>query len=179
VNSQTSESQIQFTWNALSTLLEIGGTPILSYNVQWDRGFNGQAWYHLAGYSFDLLTTSYTASALITKGTTYRIRIRAKNYWGWGPLSDELLIKASTIPSKLAVVVTSIDQTSGNVRVTWTHPYDNSDTVTGYKIEALRNDGVWTTVCSELDSSIVITRQCIVQMSQLHFDFALPFKHIA
>jgi len=61
-------------------------------------------WYHLAGYSFDFTSTSYTASAKIVKGTTYRIRIRAKNYWGWGPYSGELSIKASTVPDKMTAV---------------------------------------------------------------------------
>jgi len=64
------------------------------------------------------------------------------------------------------------------VRVKWSHPYDNSDSITAYKIEAMKNDGQWVTVCSEQDASIVVTLQCLVPMSLLHFDFSLPFKHI-
>jgi len=64
------------------------------------------------------------------------------------------------------------------VRVQWTHPYDNSDSVTAYKIEALDNSSQWQTVCSENDASIVVTLQCTVPMSLLNFDFSLPFKTI-
>ena len=85
INSETSEIQIKFTWDPLLTLEETGGSPIISYDVQWDAGYNGIVWYHLAGYSFDFKQTTYLASAKIVKGTTYKIRIRAKNYWGWGP----------------------------------------------------------------------------------------------
>ena len=45
----------------------------------------------------------------LTAGTTYYIRVRARNYWGWGDFSDIMMIKASTIPDKVAVPTTSID----------------------------------------------------------------------
>jgi hypothetical protein len=34
----TNEARLDFQWTALSTNEEIGGSPILSYNVQWDKG---------------------------------------------------------------------------------------------------------------------------------------------
>lgn len=74
----------------LITESETGGTTIISYNVQWDSGSNGAFWSNLAGFSSNYLATSYTATSAIIAGTTYRIRIRAKNYWGYGPFSNVL-----------------------------------------------------------------------------------------
>jgi hypothetical protein len=109
INAECSESQIKFTWSPLTSLVETGGTPILSYDIEWDQGFQGQVWKHLAGYSFDYTQTSYTATANIIKGTTYQVHVRAKNYWGFGPFSSTITIKASTVPRKMATVTTSVD----------------------------------------------------------------------
>ena len=177
INETTSESRIDFKWDPLVTHTETGGTPILSYNVQWDRGFSGIIFFDLAGYSSDFMLTTYSATAKITKGRVYYVRVRAKNYWGWGPFSTVMQIKASTAPDKMSGVKTYIDQLTGGIRVEWNKPYENSDTITAYKIEGLRLDNTWITVCS--DSSIVALLKCVVPMSILHDDFSLAFKHIA
>jgi hypothetical protein len=66
--------------------------------------------------------------------------VRARNYWGWGEYSDVLEIKASTVPEKVDTVTTSIEELTGGVRIEWTAPFDNADTITAYKIEALQKD---------------------------------------
>jgi hypothetical protein len=66
----------------------------------------------------------------LNAGTTYYIRVRARNYWGWGDFSDIMMIKASTIPGKVAVPTTTIDAAQGGVRVVWIAPNSNSDLIT-------------------------------------------------
>lgn len=36
----TNTAQIQIDWSSLLTSLETGGSPITSYNIQWDAGTN-------------------------------------------------------------------------------------------------------------------------------------------
>ena len=81
------------------TLIETGGTGIISYNVQWDSGSSGAFWSNLAGFSSNYLAQQYTATSAIIAGTTYQIRIRAKNYWGYGQFSNIMSIKASAAPN--------------------------------------------------------------------------------
>jgi hypothetical protein len=55
------------------------------------------------------------------------------------------------------VPVTSIDTATGGIRVNWIAPYDNSDTITKYKIEGLLPDNTWAefAVCDGSDPLIV------------------------
>ena len=39
--SYTSETQIDIEWTALTAASDIRGSPITSYNLQWDAGSNG------------------------------------------------------------------------------------------------------------------------------------------
>lgn len=41
-NELTSEEQLVFRWSLLETEAETGGTEIISYNVQFDKGTNGE-----------------------------------------------------------------------------------------------------------------------------------------
>jgi hypothetical protein len=47
------------------------------------------------------------------------LKVRAKNYWGWGEFSDVLLIKTATWPENMQALTTSIDPVTGGVRITW------------------------------------------------------------
>ena len=88
--------------------------------MQWDAGTNGVTWSNLAGYSSNYIELEYQSTANVAAGVTYQIRVRARNYWGWGYYSDVLSIKASTVPDKVSTPVTSIEATTGGIRVTWT-----------------------------------------------------------
>jgi len=100
-NSMTSEEQLVFRWSLLTTGSETGGTEIISYNVQYDRGTNSKTWYNLAGFVSNFIDSEYIATAEINKGTSYNVRVRARNYWGWGEFSEILTIKASTVPDQV------------------------------------------------------------------------------
>ena len=69
-----------------------GGTPILIYNLQYDDGNRG-------GF-VDIYSLSPTQTiSPVVAGAQYRFRYRAKNFNGWGPLSEISYILAATKPS--------------------------------------------------------------------------------
>ena len=94
----TTQSNIDFQWDELVSLTDTGGSPILSYHVEWDRGSAGLYFLNLAGYVAVYDATSYSITAHVTTGVSYQVRVRAKNYWGWGEYSDVLTIRASSVP---------------------------------------------------------------------------------
>jgi len=56
-------------------------------------------------------------------------------------------MKASTMPGQVQIPVTSIEATTGGIRVTWLEPDSNSDTITAYKIEAQLPTDDWSEIC--------------------------------
>ena len=48
-----------------------GGSPILTYNLQWDRGTQGVTWYNLLGSSTDSLMTYYIVTTGVTQGNFF------------------------------------------------------------------------------------------------------------
>lgn len=83
--------------------------------MQWDTGTDGRFWSNLAGYSSNFNAATYTATASIVAGETYLIKVRARNYWGWGDFSDIITIKASTFPDKVEPPTTTIDAATGGI----------------------------------------------------------------
>lgn len=75
-----------------------GGSPIISYELQIDDGKFG-SFTSIVGYDSNSLLTVYTLKTGIVKGTTYRMRYRAKNLIGWGPFSQDAVILAANTPS--------------------------------------------------------------------------------
>lgn len=67
----TSESEIEVKWVALSTNAQIGGSPIVSYYLQWDMGSNGANWYDLIGLTSIYPFTSFIVTSNVVAGTDY------------------------------------------------------------------------------------------------------------
>ena len=72
-NNSTNEQQIRFTWLEPTPLPseETGNSEILSYNVQWDQGTNGEQWFDLVGLHSNFIQYEYTATALVQAGFVY------------------------------------------------------------------------------------------------------------
>jgi hypothetical protein len=85
-------------------------------------------------------------------GNYYRFKVRARNALGWGSFSSEIPIKAATRPDKMAAAVTNLDSATGGVRIAFTAPSDNADTITAYKIEIAHPTSQWS-VTSDCDGS--------------------------
>jgi hypothetical protein len=125
----------------------------------------------LIGSNIDSTALTFTVSSSIIGGTTYQFRVRAKNYWGWGSYSSTVSIKAAKAPAQMSSAVTSIDTATGGVKILWTAPNTNSDTITAYKIEMLDHTGTtWSqdlVHCDGTNSVIKSNLYCIVPMSVL------------
>jgi hypothetical protein len=117
INEETSEERLVFAWTEMNVKEVTGGTQIISYNVQWDGGSSGAVWTHLAGFTSNFIGGQYQASAAVQAGVTYQIRVRAKNYWGWGEFSETLEMKASSMPGKVSMPRTSIYSETGGIQV--------------------------------------------------------------
>lgn len=57
--------------------------------------------------------------------------------WGWGTFSTSLSVRAASPPAQMAVAVTSIDSITGGVKIQWTTPANNGNSLTAFKIEIL------------------------------------------
>jgi Fibronectin type III domain len=88
----TSINSLQINWVALQGDLT-GSSLIDSYNLQWDNGTNSVTWTDLSGdgiiSSFSTLTTLQITNGVVA-GTTYNIRVRARNALGWSVWSSVL-----------------------------------------------------------------------------------------
>jgi hypothetical protein len=78
------------------------------------------------------LSTTYTVTAGLTKGTNYRFRLRSKNIYGFGLFSPLFTIRSSEEPEMPVPVTTTIQDV--DVVITWTAPYDNSEIITEYDL---------------------------------------------
>jgi hypothetical protein len=95
---------------------EMGGSPVLGYDVQIDDGHYGEYRFILGGdRNANTLATSVVLTAKddgIEVGLTYRVRYRAINAIGEGEWSDVAYIRAATLPlPPPSPIVTSHDAT--------------------------------------------------------------------
>jgi hypothetical protein len=86
---------------------ETGGSPIVSYSLEWDNGSNGAGYVVLNGVEENNIQLRYVMSDL-TAGMTYRFKYRVRNIFGWSSeYSDALTILAATRPDRPAMVQTA------------------------------------------------------------------------
>lgn len=74
-----------------------GGSAVVSYSIEVDDGAGG-VFSALYGTTVNSLSTTYTLTAGIVEGNTYRFRYRVKNLIGWSDYSPVAYIKAVSIP---------------------------------------------------------------------------------
>lgn len=75
---------------AMTTELETGGSPIISYAMDWDEGSSGNKYSPFVGFydnNLDLLI-DFTQ---LTRGNYYRFKYRVKNIYGWSDYSDFIM----------------------------------------------------------------------------------------
>jgi hypothetical protein len=94
----TSSTQIKVNHATLTSLAETGGSTILAYNLQVDKADG--VYYDL--YGGDITKSTLVNSMLITtniiKGSTYKLRFRARNVYGWSGWSPVTSILAADKP---------------------------------------------------------------------------------
>ena len=100
-----------------------------------DQGNNtdnatADVWIDLRGLSPLSTSNTYSTSAVIA-GTTYKMRVRALNKYGWGPFSNVGNIRAAGAPVGSAITITTANQTT-SMRISWTAAFNNGLDITQY-----------------------------------------------
>ena len=174
--AQSSETQLEVDWVALTSTADTGDSSILSYHLQWDSGSSGATFTDLVGYPSNSLVLTYLVSSGVSSGNTYQFRVRAKNLYGWGAYSTVLSLKASSVPDQPSAVSTAKDGL--NVRISWTAPADNSETITAYQILIVKSDASQledTVNCDGSQAGIISNLYCDVPYDTLRTTYGLVY----
>jgi len=130
--------QVSVTW---APPANTGGSPILSYNLQYSTSLTGP-WLPTPPYSVNAPTTptiSYTFTGL-TNGTQYYFQVAAVNVIGPGPYSAQTANSTATpsITPQPPIPITTTAITSSSIAISWTTPTGLANTggnpITGYLI---------------------------------------------
>lgn len=125
----------------------------------------------MTGYSSAYSASTYTTTASLLAGETYRFRVRAQNAQGWGPYSTTLSVLAASAPSQMAMLSVTDNAGVPSVRITWVAPNENGSPISAYEILILSSTpGAYYESLSECDGSdpVVATNlYCDVSMSTL------------
>ena len=170
----TTTTQIKVDWEALAPP-EDGMSPVLTYNLEWDGGSDGETWAEVVGETTDYLLTHFTVSSGTAPGESYRFRVRARNSLGWGEWSPVATVKAATRPAQTPAVATELDPATGGVRATITAPNDNSEPITAYRLE-IAHGASWSEELASCDgggAQVLADLTCLIPMSAL---LAAPFE---
>ena len=87
---ETTITQIQAVIVELEGTLT-GGVPIISYQIDYDKGTNSAEWEILKGFNSNDLTL-FAIKTGLTINEPYKFRYRAKNIYDWGDYSEEALL---------------------------------------------------------------------------------------
>jgi len=79
---------------------DTGGSEILSYQLEMDDGDGGDFLKLTGGQESQYLKLSYTVTAGIKEGVTFRFRFRARNAVGWSEYSPITYIEAASTPGR-------------------------------------------------------------------------------
>lgn len=146
-------------WVPLITAVERGNSPILAYRLWWDSQTGTPNIVLVEGMLF-----SYTVAGLLTH-MPYKFRLQAKNIYGYGPISDEVIIFTTDVPHIMDTVVTSYE--GDDVKLTWTEPSNGGYPILEYTIKLfipVTKEFVEDPNCKFTDPSI---KQCIFTMNYL------------
>lgn len=136
--SNTNYNILHFTWTAITGSNNIGGSTasISSYHIQRNQGNNTvdatDVWIDLGGLSSNDTTLTYQTGTSIVGGTTYKVRVRATNKYGFGAFSAYSTVRCARVPDAPTASLISTTNTSVNVIVKWSAPFNNGLDITKY-----------------------------------------------
>ena len=126
------DAQITIEWTAPDN----GGSDITDYDYSTN---NGATWRSTGttGISYVITQTGTPNPASLSNGTSYFVKVRARNFKGAGPASaaSTATPQAQTAPGNVrSLGATAHASTSGQVALSWTAPAsDGGSDITGYQ----------------------------------------------
>jgi len=162
-----------------------GGSPILSYHVEYDAGTAGAAWTELQGYSSNSLSLAVIKTGL-APATVYQARYRARNAFGWSPAySDAAAIATTAAPGQVDAAAVTVVKVGTNVQVTWSPAADNGSPVSRYEVlfaESPAGAAAFveeTSFCDGSEPAVVEAAECTIPMSRFWLTTAAsPFGYV-
>jgi hypothetical protein len=145
--------------------LQAGNSPVLYYEVAWDRGLAQAVWSVYTVVSSG--TTAITVRGL-SSGATYSFKYRALNLHGWSPsYSPVLTITALVVPGQVSPVATSMDGAS--VLLEWEEPFTGGQgiPVTSYTVrlrDAFGTLAEYPLLCDGAALAVLSSRRCEIPM---------------
>lgn len=107
-----------------------GGSEITLYEILYDDGMRGDY------TTVHQLSENLVVHTDIISGASFRVKYRAKNFNGWGPLSDVSFITAATTPQKPYAPI-FVDSDSQSISFMLTAPENESGSpITQFKLYA-------------------------------------------
>ena len=125
------------SYSAYSSQAGGGSCTVLSYNVQRNQGNNtvsaNDVWTDVQGQVGNLNTgTWFQTSTGIIAGTTYKIRVRANNKYGWTAYSSVVTMRAACPPNPPSTI--TLTNNTIYMNIAWTIPVNNGADLTSYSI---------------------------------------------
>jgi large repetitive protein len=160
--------QVALTWTEPSN----GGSPITDYGVQY-RPVGG-TW---ATYPDGTSTNLYATVTLLTNGTEYELRVRARNAVGWGAWSAA--VRATPAAAVVPTMPLSLVATPGDARMalTWAAPAsDGGSAITDYVVQYKKSTALtWTTYPDGTSTNLFATVTLLVNGTS--YDFRVRAKN--
>jgi len=147
------DKSVKLTWAAPTST---GGLPLAGYTVQYRSYSSGsKAW---TSWKSSVSTSAATRAAVVpslVNGTTYELRVMARNSLGSGAASAS----SKAVPAGKPSVPTSVKATpgTGKIKVSWKAPSSNGSAITGYVVQYSTNGTAWKTLQSVSKSSTSYT----------------------
>lgn len=152
--SATSNANTQSvaTWTAPASN---GGAAITGYKIEYAA--SPYSSYTVLTANTGTTATSATVTGL-SNGTSYKIRISATNFNGFGATTESGVIVPSTVPSAPTITDAS-DYASNESVVTWTVPASNGGaSITDYVVQYSSNSGsTWNTFTDGISTALSVT----------------------
>lgn len=156
----TSSNQIALTWNEGT---DDGGSPVIDYTISYKEQDS------IDGYEVkEGVTDTFTTVTGLTQGTTYQIKVQARNLHGLSEFSDEIEVLAAQVPDQPNTPTTTI--AAEYVQISWNVPDDRGSALLGYTIYIRKSDGTFdidVTDCNGATQEILDAASCLVPISTL------------
>jgi hypothetical protein len=143
-----------------------GDSPVLYYEVAWDRGLSQAAW---SVYTVVSSSTSLVTVRGLTSGATYAFKYRAQNVHGWSPdYSPVRTATAMRIPGQAPPVVTLMD--GATVVLEWEEPFTGGQGIelTSYTVQLQDATGAlaeYPLLCDGSAPTVLSAGRCGIAMS--------------